>query len=188
MKMVGVILAGGKSTRMKQDKALLEYKGTSLLQHQYETLESLLGKGKVIVSGDRPAFPHVKDLLCGLGPLEGLRSVCLHLLPLEMKVALLVAPVDMPFISNTGLRRLVKYKTKSDVIKFKGQQLPFVINDVAKILAVIDAIKETVSSSSGACLSFNRLFKLVHVEEIPPEKDKFFTNINTPEAWNAAIS
>lgn len=192
MNMVGVILAGGKSTRMKQDKALLQLNGISLLQRQFELLEKHLGKGHVLVSGDRSEFPHVKDLTPDLGPLEGLRSVCLHLVSMKLttkkRQSLLVLPVDMPSITDPGLRRLISYKTKLAVTKFYGQQLPIVIHDIGKTLTGIEAIKKSTDSSSVGSLSFNSLFKQIQVEEIPTESGVFFTNVNTPEDWNAALS
>lgn len=188
MSMVGVILAGGKSTRMKQDKALLRFEGTSLLQYQFSLLEKHLGKGQVLVSGDRPEFPHVKDLVSGLGPLEGLRSVCRHLLHLEKKGGLLVIPVDMPFISDAGLSRLLHYQTKLDMAKFSAQQLPIVIHNLHKILTRIEAMEKNITGLSKGSFSFNHLFTQCRVEEIPAEDDGFFTNINTPEDWNAALS
>ncbi len=189
MSMVGVILAGGKSTRMKQDKALLKFAGTSLLQYQFSLLEKHLGKGNVLVSGDRPEFPHVKDLFSDLGPLEGLRSVCRHLLHLEKRGTLLVIPVDMPFINDAGLSRLIHYQTKLDVAKFSAQQLPIVIHDIHKILTGIETLEKNFTGGfSKGSFSFNHLFGQIQVDEIPAEEDEFFTNLNTPEDWNAALS
>ena len=123
--MMGLILTGGKSSRMKQDKALLKLDGISLLQRQYQFLERHLGKGNVIVSGDRPEFPHVKDIEQGLGPIEGVRSVCRQLIQGEKKLnKLFVVPVDMPFLTDSGFDRLVKFGGKNVITKFAGQQLP----------------------------------------------------------------
>lgn len=188
MSMVGVVLAGGKSTRMRQDKALLKFRGTYLLQHQFSLLEKYLGKGNVLVSGDRPDFPHVRDLSSGLGPLEGLRSVCIHLLRIRKFESLLVVPVDMPFISDANFRRLIDHKTKLDITKFQRQRLPVVVYDINKILNGVEAIRESFNAFSQAFFSFDRLFMQLQVDEIPAEDDGCFTNMNTPEDWNAALS
>ncbi len=186
MSMVGVILAGGKSTRMKQDKALLNLGGVSLLQRQFDLLEDLLGSGQVIVSGDRPPFPHLRDRDQGLGPLEGLRSVADHLLKETVMNSLLVVPVDMPFLTPLGLSRLMASSEREAVTKFKGWPLPLVIHDLSQVLKALDEVKLKATSESD--LSFRQLYKKVSVQEIEAESDSFFANLNTPEDWNAALS
>ena len=188
MNMVGVILAGGKSTRMKQDKAMLKYKGTCLLQHQFENLEWHLGKGNVLVSGNRPGFPHVCDIFAELGPIEGVRSVIHYLSSVGKKDSVLIIPVDMPFISETGLRRLIEHRTNFDGTKFCGQQLPIVIHNTENFLIAIETLKNSTNPSSKGGLSFNHLFRQVKMDEIPAEVDEFFANINTPEDWHATLS
>lgn len=185
MNMIGVILAGGKSTRMKQDKALLSFGGVSLLHSQFKKLETLLGEDQVIVSGDRPNYPHVRDIEVGLGPLEGLRSVLHYLLKNNRKESLLVVPVDMPFLTEDILRRLGQTKANQPITKFKGQQLPFVINNLGVVFKSIEEIKTT--EKTGHRNSFKSLFNKIVVNEIEPEAEIFFTNLNTPEDWNAAI-
>lgn len=186
MNMMGVILAGGKSTRMKQDKALLRLAGMSLLQRQFEMLERLLGKGNVIVSGDRPEYPHVKDINSCLGPLEGLRSVCDYLVIKNQLNPLLVIPIDMPFMTDNGLSRLIRFTSDKSITRFNGYQLPIVIRNPIVVLAAIEKLK--VSTEKDHKNSFKNLFKKVQVQEIGPEPESFFSNINTPEEWYAALS
>ncbi|NJM09499.1 MAG: NTP transferase domain-containing protein [Bdellovibrionaceae bacterium] len=60
MSMVGVLLAGGKSTRMKQDKALLQLNGSSLLQHQFNFLKSISGKAMFWLVAIGQNFPTLR--------------------------------------------------------------------------------------------------------------------------------
>lgn len=185
MKTLGVILAGGKSTRMKQDKALLPVGGVSLLHSQFKKLVALLGEGHVIVSGDRPEYPHVKDIEPNMGPMEGLRSVIHRLLKNKRNHTLLVVPVDMPFLTEDILRKLLHSKCDHPITKFKGQQLPFVINDLSEVIKFMEEIKTTEETCHRN--SFKNLFNKLEVNEIGPEPESFFANLNTPEDWNAAI-
>ncbi len=185
MNMLGVILAGGKSTRMKQDKALLPIGGVSLLRIQFKKLEALLGKGHVLVSGDRPEYPHIRDIEAGLGPLEGLRSVLHHLLKNNRNHSLLVVPVDMPLLTEDILKKLFQIKCDCPITKFSGQQLPFIINNLSTVFKSIEDIK--ASKETGRRNSFKNLFNELAVNEIEPELKSFFANLNTPEDWNAAI-
>ena len=188
MTRVGVILAGGKSTRMKQDKALLRLDGRSLLQRQFDLLERILGEGFVIVSGDRPGFPHLKDLTPHLGPLEGLRTVCRSLALSNARASVLVVPVDMPFITEAGCARLLQVAGNTSLTKFQGQQLPLVIHDLSGVLRAIEELKNDARSGDQGRYSFRDLMERLDVDEVPPEPDHFFRNLNTPEDWNVAIS
>lgn len=107
MNMVGILLAGGKSTRMQQDKALLPWADSDLLTSQYQKLKSILvdDTDKIYVSGYRPEFNCVVDLQSGLGPLEGVRSVCRQLKSLQVSV--LIMPIDMPLLSEAILKKFV---------------------------------------------------------------------------------
>lgn len=189
MNTVGIILAGGKSTRMKQDKALVKLKNESLLQRQFAMMQGLLGKDNVLVSGDRPGFPSIKDLSPGLGPIEGLRSVCQHLVDQGDERSLLVVPVDMPFITDDGLRRLILHESKSDVTKFSSQQLPALFHDCKRTLTEIDGLKKDARADTSSDFSFKELFCRLAVDDLEvTAKDKFFTNLNTPEDLYAALS
>jgi molybdopterin-guanine dinucleotide biosynthesis protein A len=170
---------------MKQDKALLPVGGVSLLQCQFKKLVALLGEDHVIVSGDRPEYPHVKDIEPNLGPIEGLRSVLRILLKNRRNYSLLVVPVDMPFLTEDILSKLLQAKCERPITKFKGQQLPFVIKDLSTVLKFIEKIKAT--EEIGHRNSFKNLFNKLEVNEIGPEPEMFFANLNTPEDWNAAI-
>lgn len=186
MSMVGIILAGGKSTRMKQDKALLELENLSLLQRQFKMLEKNLGQGNVIISGNRAEFTHIKDIDPHCGPVEGVKSVCKYFLDKNQLKSLLIIPVDMPFLTDDGIKRLVHVSSSKQIIKFSGHQLPFVVNDLA---AAYESIKEMQEGSgTDNKVSFRSFFKRMDVQEIDAEPEKFFTNVNTPQDWNEALS
>lgn len=189
MKIIGVILAGGKSTRMKKDKALLKMNGVSLLERQFRLLEDLLGKGNVFVSGDRSDFPHIKDFITARGPLGGLVSACKYFFCQECSSRLLVVPVDMPFLTASGLSRLIQARDCEAIGKFEDRQLPIIVRDVKAVLDAGEHLLLARSSFGGMHQgSLYSLFLNVSVGEIAQEPEIFFANMNTPEDWNAAIS
>lgn len=100
----GVILAGGKSSRMGADKALIEIDGDSLACRVARTLRTfltsvvLVGRDEQI--GDIEVLP---DRTSGIeGPLRGLATA---LTCVKASSVLLVA-VDQPFMSPDTLKRL----------------------------------------------------------------------------------
>lgn len=93
---IGVVLAGGRSSRMGQDKALLPWRGRPLVAHMQALLRDA-GALDVVISGDRPGYAGIADAQPDLGPLGGLASVIDHVAD---ATTLVVVPVDMPLLSG----------------------------------------------------------------------------------------
>src|SRR6478752_8950408 len=91
----GFVLAGGKSTRMGRDKALLPWGEGTLVEHVAEVVRS--GVGNVTVIGR-----DVADLIPDQGPLGGLLTA---LAGMKADWALMVA-VDMPNLTPEVVRGL----------------------------------------------------------------------------------
>ncbi|MHA7834991.1 MAG: molybdenum cofactor guanylyltransferase [Algiphilus sp.] len=120
---MGVVLAGGKSTRMGRDKALLELAGQTLLDRSINLLRKA-GAAPIVVSGHRPSYDCVPDLWEGRGPLGGLASV-LKARPLSPGRALIVLPVDAPGLRVSDIRRLMDCLTEDGAAAcFEGHPLP----------------------------------------------------------------
>lgn len=186
MKLLAVILAGGKSTRMGQDKALLHWKSEeTLLAHQIKTLQKVVGKESVLVSGVRDGYRCVPDLEVGCGPLEGIRSVLLELSQHYKQFCTYFVPVDMPLLTPWDLEMLKAESDSEDAITFLNMNLPVLICNPHKILMVIDNMR---LSSHGKNFSLKELFAQVKVKRIHREMDSHLMNINTPEDLKNALS
>jgi len=93
----GFILAGGKSKRMGRDKALLEWKHSTLLEHMVKLLSSVTTEVQVV---GRELLP---DVLPGRGPLAGILTALQNS---QTEINLVVA-VDLPLLTKAFLRYLV---------------------------------------------------------------------------------
>ncbi len=191
----GLILAGGLSTRMRQDKALMLINGETLINRQWRILSEILGVKNVFVSGRRPGFQCVEDQDSGLGPVEGLRSTCDYLIQNTVYKSLLLLPVDMPYLDNETLRLLSESADQDvDLIRYENYQLPVFFNDVRKLYSKIESLKLHCTKSlkndemGNKKYSFKELFKTFDTTEIKVENQFQFQNINTPEDFFAAIS
>src|SRR5690625_331533 len=118
--LIGIVLAGGRSSRMGRDKALLRWRGQTLLDHQLETLR-LSGVDQTCVSGRRPEHNGIADPQPGAGPLGGLAGVAAFI---QEDVNLLVVPVDMPLLSPELLRRLGRENPAANCLRFAEKILP----------------------------------------------------------------
>jgi molybdopterin-guanine dinucleotide biosynthesis protein A len=97
----GFVLAGGQSSRMGRNKALLELGGKPLVWHAVTKLQRLC-RDVAILSSDLhvAAFgPLVQDVHPGCGPLGGVEAALLH----SAHDWNLFLPVDVPFIPTTML-------------------------------------------------------------------------------------
>ncbi|WP_263368753.1 molybdenum cofactor guanylyltransferase [Edaphobacter bradus] len=102
----GYVLAGGKSSRMGCDKALLEFAGKPLVLHAVVKLRRICTD--VHILGNRPELdiyaPMVPDLREGVGPLGGIETAFAH----SRRDWLLFMPVDMPFLPSSFLDQWVR--------------------------------------------------------------------------------
>jgi molybdopterin-guanine dinucleotide biosynthesis protein A len=94
----GFVLAGGKSTRMGRDKAVLQLDGRMLLEQALGTLSHVCSE--VMVLGARELYSNfgaevVEDIFPGCGPLGGIHAA-LSRSSTEFNV---IIAVDTPFLS-----------------------------------------------------------------------------------------
>lgn len=105
----GLILAGGASSRMRRDKAVLVYRGKSQLDRAFELASRHVAKVFVSVRPSqmteptRARKPLIVDSVEGEGPIVGIRSA----LAAYPGVAWLVLACDLPFLSDAALERLL---------------------------------------------------------------------------------
>src|SRR6185437_15910850 len=95
----GLVLAGGHSTRMKQDKATLSYHGRTQLEWAMALLEGRVEKAFVSVrpgqsDSVRARFEQIVDTHDGLGPIAGILAAQAR----HPEAAWLVLACDLPFL------------------------------------------------------------------------------------------
>ncbi len=108
------ILAGGKSTRMGMDKALIEFDGETLLNRALLKARSVADRTCIV--GAREKFemygPVIEDLYPECGPLGGIHAA-LQATATDLN---LVLAVDMPFLPETALRYVVDQARGCDAV------------------------------------------------------------------------
>jgi molybdopterin-guanine dinucleotide biosynthesis protein A len=105
----GLVLSGGRSTRMKRDKAKLEYAGKPQLERAMELISPVVERSFVSLRAEqrsdpqRAAYEAITDLKPNLGPLAGIQAA-LHAHPQN---AWLVLACDLPFLDAATLQHLI---------------------------------------------------------------------------------
>jgi molybdenum cofactor guanylyltransferase len=109
----GIVLAGGRSSRMGTPKAALEWHGSTLLRRTVGIIARVTGGPVVVVRAPGqglPALPPetevVEDPREGLGPVQGL-AAGLAALTGRAEVAF-VSSTDMPFLHPAFVRRVLR--------------------------------------------------------------------------------
>ncbi|WP_372770939.1 molybdenum cofactor guanylyltransferase [Pseudoalteromonas sp.] len=175
MQLVGLVLAGGKSSRMGRDKAELRFGEQNLLGHAIETLADSLCQ-RVLVSRNKE--DGIKDRFIGLGPLAGIDAA---VAALQNGVWLSVLPVDMPLVNSAHLIALQNYSLKQQqACYFEGFMLPCVLQINNALRAYLaNSLRQQKSLSLRALL---KTFKAKPLEAIRPD---LLINTNTPEQWRS---
>lgn len=187
MKLKGIVLAGGKSSRFGSDKALARCGGMTLLEHAVNVLTGLqLDPAVIASSGKDYAFLKCtvhNDIVREKGPIGGLLtafSVC----PGQ---DLLVLTCDMPFVTGSVLSRLVRaYDARRSPTFFRSHEIhrpfPGIYPSSCKRAAQL-------ALSSGRLSLKYFLATLPNLKTISePDDRRCFINMNTPEDLPAAPS
>jgi molybdopterin-guanine dinucleotide biosynthesis protein A len=92
----GYVLAGGRSSRMGRDKALLQIGDKLLVEHAVTKLRRLCADVNILGSDPEleTTAPLVRDIHSGCGPLSGIEAALVH----SRHDWNLILPVDMPFL------------------------------------------------------------------------------------------
>jgi molybdopterin-guanine dinucleotide biosynthesis protein A len=177
------IQAGGRSTRMGRDKALVPLGGRPLIEH---VLERVRGLGdEVLITTNNPqslsylGLPLVGDDHPGAGALYGLLTALTH----ARGERVLVVGCDMPFLQRALLDHLVRLSQAYQAV------VPFVQGNYEPLLAVyaksaLPAIRGALDAGQRRVISFFPHIHLRTVTEeeldaLDPEGLSFF-NVNTP--------
>ena len=114
--MTGVILSGGKSLRMGEDKAFLKIGGTPIIERTIELLQELFAE-TIVITNQREQYHYLgvnvfEDLIPNLGALGGLYTgIARSSFPYSFVVA-----CDMPFLHRAVIEHLTEQTGDFDVI------------------------------------------------------------------------
>ena len=201
--LIGLVLAGGQSRRMGQDKALMRYQGRTLIDNASLLLQSA-SCDKVLISRNAPGF--LNDKIEDAGPLSGVHAVLDALSQSDNHngnpCELLVLPVDMPQMTPELLRILVSRGREAEKACYVEKRfLPFylpVTQDTKALLAnyLVEQSKRRVVGFleilNAVSLKEGDLKKIARKDEsdnkkrlanMSNEDGVEWLNVNTPSDW-----
>lgn len=174
---VGVVLAGGKSSRMGTDKALLTIDEQSMLERSVLTLEEL-GAAKVIVCRNEFSTGCLPDIYPELGPLSGI-----HAAIYETDLPIFVIPVDMPLINKEMLSPLLSAGLISQsACHYQNHPMPLFIPNNREVRSYLERVLSDHKGDKSK-VSIKRFLSSIGSVVLTPEKEENLANANTPEQW-----
>ncbi|KAB1069169.1 molybdenum cofactor guanylyltransferase [Tamlana haliotis] len=117
----GIILSGGKSSRMGSDKGFLNLNGKPFVQYSIDALEPLVSE-IIIVSDhseyDKFGYRRITDSIKNAGPVAGISAG----LEASKTTFNLVLSCDIPLITTEVLEKLIQNtNNKHDIIQIESQ-------------------------------------------------------------------
>jgi molybdopterin-guanine dinucleotide biosynthesis protein A len=200
----GFIQAGGRSSRMRRDKAWLEIDGVPMIERAVAAAKPAAGRLGIIVNAANPQIERyqklaeswdarlILDLHEHLGPLGGIHTALSHCGAGE---SALVLACDLPFITTEFLSFLCDvHQTRNPQSAIRNPQSITVPLDQSNRLQPLAAIyDQSLEATAGQMLAANELrvdllYSRVSTRPVGfaefahlRDAERFFINVNTPE-------
>jgi len=181
----GLVLAGGKSTRMGSDKGLLEYHGLPQREFLFKQIQQVLGKKSEVYLSTRAdqeikGTPIITDKFIGLGPFGAICSAFMH----NPNAAYLVVATDLPFVNQEVLELLIsKRNPKKIATAIKGKGNPFMEPLITIWEPKAYPVLLSFLAQGYSCPRKVLINSDVEIIEID---DAFIQNVNTPDDFKNA--
>jgi len=175
------VLAGGTSSRMGRDKALLPYRGGALASHVAAMVEAAAGSVRLIGDPEKYGhlgYPVLPDRRPGMGPLGGIASA----LSYTAADWNLVTACDMPALASGFLAELLELAEGYGADALvpagpSGRWEPLCAVYHRRCRAALEtALDAGVRRVSGALAGLD-----VRIRKV--DDPACFENLNTPEEW-----
>ncbi len=173
----GIILAGGKSSRMGQDKGLKLHNDQPFIQHIIRAIETITNKILIITANtDYEVFgyPCLSDIIPDQGPVGGIYTGLKHTETTQN----LILSCDVPFVTSAVLNNLISHHDSDyDVITYKNVPLITLYNK-----EVLHNFSESISKKR---LCLRETLSTLNVKSIRIEEAiaPYLKNINTPQQY-----
>lgn len=175
--LIGLVLAGGQSRRMGQDKALMRYEGKTLIDHASTLLQDAKCD-EILVSRNKAGF--LNDKIEDVGPLGGVHAALHALLATHSSFELLVLPVDMPRMTPEFLMQLINEgREKNAACYVENRFLPFYLPVTQTTENALH--KYLVHEQKRRVVGFLELVDAVLLQE--SDTAAHWLNVNAPCDW-----
>jgi len=189
--MTGIVLAGGRNTRMGCNKATLPWQSSDFLHIILQKLSSVCDELIVVTNNSAPSdlrgVRFVADIIPDCGPLSGIHAG----LTQASSPCVFVTGCDMPYIQPAAVSWLYSQAQDWDAV-VPGDETFMEPLFACYAKTCIPAIEELLRQDIHKT---RELFRLVRCKLIPSDELRQFdpdlrllSNINSPEEYQAALN
>ena len=193
IEVTGILLAGGKSRRMGEDKRYLVMGGETLLERGLGVLRSVFQEVLVVIAQDSPPVgvdaKVVRDLVSECGSLGGLYTGLMQ----ATTPYIFVVACDMPFLDQAVIAQFTSRRATADIVmaKLAARLHPMHALYGKRCLPVLEQMIQARQLKIQEVVSHASL-RVQYVTEtdlssIDPS-GRSFQNVNTPADFEAARS
>ncbi|MCC0670740.1 molybdenum cofactor guanylyltransferase [Clostridioides sp. ES-S-0145-01] len=172
----GVILAGGKSSRMGKDKAFLELHEKPFIEIAIEVFKNF--DEVIIVSNNEELYSkyNIKvynDIIKNVGPIGGIYTALEH-----AKYDIVIVACDMPYLNNEVVEKIADEMDDKSVISVTN----------GKLQPLCSGYKKSIINKVSLCIGKNDLKLRTLIEKIDKsyiyfDNEDLFLNVNTIDEY-----
>ncbi len=195
-KITAIILAGGKSSRIGTEKALLKLNNVTIIESIYNLVTEIFDE-VIIISDEKEKYSFLtdnvyKDIYPGLGPLSGIHS---GLKNSNTEFNFIIS-CDMPFVNNEVVNFIIsKISSETEIVFTKSDSSFHTLCGVYQKKSfpkleelILNSENERSNKLGKAKIKLFDLINSVNAEIIDIENEKFYHsnlmfNMNTLEDY-----
>ena len=174
----GFVVAGGRSSRMGRDKALLPYRESTLIEHAISLTRQVTPDIRILCGPTRRyeefGVPVSEDPVCGVGPLGGLYGALLSA-SMDGRERIFWLGVDLPLVTPDFLTSLVAGLDRADVVMARTDRGPEPLCAAFQTEPTLAAVRRALLDGR---LKMTSAFEGLLVHSLDSEAAAF-ANINT---------
>lgn len=168
-RIAGIVLAGGRSSRMGTNKALLAYKNVPLVEYMSHLLRQA-GLTDIYISGAVPGYACIDDAVRHDGPAQAMHNLLTRFV--DDYKRLLFVPVDMPLIQVKALDDLMAHDGS---VYYEGYPLPACLS-AGRVEGECHSVRDLLAAKKARSI------------ELPSVYGRTMSNINTKKDWEIITS
>ncbi|MDA3930518.1 MAG: molybdenum cofactor guanylyltransferase [Prolixibacteraceae bacterium] len=171
----GVVLAGGKSSRMGTDKGLIDFKGKPMVQYSIDLLSDIFET--VAISTNNPVYsqfglPLIIDIHKNCGPMGGILAALSQIKTDKV----FTISCDMPFVTRETIEKILLHQDAKIAVATH--------NDFIEPLCGIYSIDLLKKMNDRIIVNNFKMYSFILEEKstiLVPVSQNQFLNINSPE-------
>ena len=183
----GLVLSGGQSTRMQQEKASLRYHGKPQAAHAFELLAAACDRAFISCRWEQAelhaGFPQIHDAYRNLGPLSGILSA----MTAFPDAAWLVLANDLPHVTADTLQILIRQRQPAKIaVAYQYPQQAF----PEPLCTIYEPAMRTLlwQRFEAGRYSLYRVLEHPDIRLLAPANGVTLVNVNDPDGYQQAVA